>query len=79
MQRREKSENKSMKMMKWTESRCRLDMSTLSNLWIKFIIAKLIHYEINENGFFLSEFMRNVVIEDEFSVPTTINKKIYIH
>ena len=27
---------------------------------------------------FLSESMRNVVIDDEFSVPTTIDKSIYI-
>ena len=39
-------------------------------------VAKLINYEIDENGFFLSESMRNVVIEDEFSVPITIDKSI---
>ena len=28
---------------------------------------------------FLSESMRNVVIDDEFSVPTIIDKSIYIN
>ena len=41
-------------------------------------VPELINYEIDENSFFLSESMRNVVIEDELSVPTTIDKSIYI-
>ena len=40
-------------------------------------VAKLINYEIDENVFFLSEFMRNIVIEEEFSVPPSIDESIY--
>ena len=42
-------------------------------------IAKLINYEIDENVFFFVWVHGgNVVIEDELSVPTTIDKSIFI-
>ena len=43
-------------------------------------VAKLINYEIDENVFlFAWVHGGNVVVQDEFSVPTTIDKNIYIN
>ena len=39
-------------------------------------VAKLINNDIDKNGFFLSESMENIVIENKFSFSTTINTKI---
>ena len=78
MQRSEKLGNKSIKMMMWTESRCSLDMSTLSNLWIKFNSQVRLIMKLMKTFSFLSESMENGVIENKFSFSTTINKKIYI-
>ena len=57
MQRSEKSRNKSMKMMKWRESRYSLDMSTLSNLWIKFMSQVRLSMKLMKTFSFLSESM----------------------